>query len=70
MIAKVVNPFIVVANIFFTWKIIKLYELTGSEPSTLIISWFAFTTGELWLMASIKKTKVKKGGVDDGFDNE
>ena len=29
---------------------------------TLIGCWFAFTTGELWMLSSIKKSKVKKEG--------
>ena len=29
---------------------------------TLITAWFAFTTGELWMLSSIKKSKVKKEG--------
>jgi hypothetical protein len=40
--------------------------MTGSEPITLIGAWFAFTTGELWMLSSIKKSKVKK----DGENNE
>ena len=29
---------------------------------TLVGCWFAFTTGELWMLSSIKKSKVKKRG--------
>lgn len=47
----------VVATIAFLYAFINV----GSEPSILIGAWFGFTTGELWMLSSIKKTKVKKG---------
>ena len=31
-------------------------------------AWFAFTTGELWLLAAIKKAKVKRK--DEGNENQ
>lgn len=36
---------------------------------TLIGCWFAFTTGELWMLSSIKKSKVKKEGDDINENN-
>jgi hypothetical protein len=51
---------VVILNVIFTQEIIWLYHETQSEPTVLIGAWFAFTTGELWMLASIKKTKVKK----------
>jgi hypothetical protein len=41
----------------------------GSEPVTLIGCWFAFTTGELWMLSSIKKTKVKINEKGSGEEN-
>jgi hypothetical protein len=35
---------------------------TSSEPTSLIVAWFGFTTGELWLVKDIKKTEIKEGG--------
>lgn len=52
--------FIIALNIAFTLKVLQVVETSGVEPSTLIVSWFAFTTGELWMLASIKKTKAKQ----------
>ena len=49
-------------NILFTAAVLYVFLQTGSEPMTLIGCWFAFTTGELWMLSSIKKTKVKKEG--------
>jgi len=34
----------------------------GSEPTTLVAAWFAFTTGELWLLSGITREKITQGG--------
>ena len=52
---------IVITNVIFTIAVLAIFLQTGSEPATLIGSWFAFTTGELWMLSSIKKQKIKKG---------
>lgn len=33
---------------------------TGAEPSTLVVSWFAFTSSELIATAFIKGKKIRK----------
>ena len=58
--SKVLVALIIAMNIAFTVAILAVYAQIGTEPSSLIAAWFSFTTGELWLMASIKKSKVKK----------
>ncbi len=58
---------VVALNTVFASAVLYVFKETGSEPSTLIAAWFAFTTGELWLLKDIKKTKVKKR---KGEDNE
>ena len=47
-------------NMWFTERCLDAFVLTGNEPGILIGAFFAFTTGELWMLASITKTKVKK----------
>ncbi len=56
---------VVLLNTIFTAAVLYVFLQTGSEPITLIGCWFAFTTGELWMLSSIKKTKVRKDGNDD-----
>ena len=51
---------VVILNILFTIAVLYVFLKVQSEPVVLIGSWFTFTTGELWLLASIKKTKVNK----------
>ena len=50
---------IIVLNIWFTLKVFDGVETTSVEPSSLVMSWFAFTTGELWMLSSIKKAKTR-----------
>lgn len=54
---------VIVLNVFFTIAILYTFLQTGSEPSTLVAAWFAFTTGELWALSSIKKRELE--GRDD-----
>lgn len=58
--SKILVALIITMNIVFTVAILVVYAQIGTEPAALIAAWFSFTTGELWLMASIKKLKVKK----------
>jgi uncharacterized membrane protein YqiK len=57
--SKILVPLIIILNIIFTAVILWIFYKTQTEPSTLINAWFAFTTGELWFLAAIKKAKVK-----------
>jgi len=63
--SKKVVRWIITLNALFVVAVLLIYWHTGSEPSTLIASWFAFTTGELWALAGIKREETRKGGGDD-----
>ena len=58
--SKLIVGFVIVANIAFTIAVLCVFLRTSSEPTALIGSWFAFTTVELWQLATIKKKKVDK----------
>jgi len=58
--SKVVVVLIILLNTGFTIGTLYTFLRVGSEPSTLIAAWFAFTTGELWLLAGIRKAKAHK----------
>ncbi len=66
------SKFIVIAvimlNVLFTASVLYVFHDTGNEPSTLVGAWFAFATGELFMLSSIKKVKEKKKG--KGEENE
>jgi len=55
--SKKIVIFIILINIIFTLAVMYLFLKTGSEPVALVVAWFAFTTVELWSLASIKKNK-------------
>lgn len=57
--SKVIVFVVIVLNAAFAYKTLSVFEVTGSEPTSLIVAWFAFTTGELWLLADIRKSKKK-----------
>jgi len=50
--------------------VLYLFMRTGHEPTALIAAWFAFTTGELWLLAGIRKKKMEGGEADEDSRNE
>ena len=57
--SKFIVTMVIVLNILFTLAILYLFWLKGEEPRFLIGAWFAFTTGELWMLATIRNTKTK-----------
>ncbi|NLW92898.1 MAG: hypothetical protein GXY34_15015 [Syntrophomonadaceae bacterium] len=57
--SKWIVALVVLLNAVFTGAVLYVFLKTGSEPITLIGCWFAFTTGELWLLSGITKAKVK-----------
>lgn len=56
---------VIVLNGLFASAVLYVFLRTGAEPTTLVAAWFAFTTGELWLLSGIKKTEIKKGENDE-----
>lgn len=63
---KLIIPFVVVSIFTFTGLAMYVQIISGIELSaSLITCFFAFCTGELWMLASIKKTKIKNNFVDD-----
>jgi hypothetical protein len=57
--SKIIVVLIVILNIAFTLGIMAVFWHTGAEPTSLIVSWFAFTTGELGLNAFVKIGKLR-----------
>ena len=59
--SKFIVVLVILLNSAFAFSTLYVFLKTSSEPSTLIAAWFAFTTGELWLLKDIKKSKAKGG---------
>ncbi|NLE06857.1 MAG: hypothetical protein GX638_18925 [Crenarchaeota archaeon] len=66
--SKFIVALVILLNTGFTGAVLYLFLRTGSEPTVLIGCWFAFTTGELWLLSGITKTKVKQERRDESGD--
>ncbi len=58
--SKFIVTFVILLNVIFTAAVLYVFLQVGSEPQVLIGAWFAFTTGELWMLSSIKKKKIKE----------
>lgn len=58
--SKWIVVLVIALNVIFSAAVLYVFLKTGSEPSTLVTAWFAFTTGELWALSSIKKKKIKE----------
>ena len=64
--SKLIVPFVILSLFSFTGLAIYLQFVTQVElSSTLITCFFAFCTGELWMLASIKKNKIIYNDIDD-----
>lgn len=68
--SKLVVAAVIILNIIFTAAVLFVFLKTSSEPMTLIGCWFAFTTGELWMLSSIKKSEVNKNNSQEDLENE
>ena len=63
--SKLIVALIVLLNTGFAIGVLLVFLKVGSEPTALIAAWFAFTTGELWMLAGIKKRKLKEENKDE-----
>ena len=67
---KIIVWLVVILNTGFAAAVLYVFLRTGNEPTALIGCWFGFTTGELWLLSTIKKSKVKVKNEGIGGINE
>lgn len=58
--SKAIVTLVILLNVFFTAAVLYTFLIVGSEPTTLIAAFFAFTTGELFLLAGIKKREIDR----------
>lgn len=59
--SKKIVALVIALNIAFTGAVLYVFLMTGSEPTSLVVAWFSFTTVELWTLAGITKEKLKGG---------
>lgn len=60
--SKFIVTLVILLNTTFAAATLYVFLKVGSEPQVLIGAWFAFTTGELWMLSGIKKKKIKEDG--------
>lgn len=65
LFSKIVVLSVIALNVIFTITVLSVFLETSSEPTSLVVAWFSFTTVELWSLAGIKKAKEKK---ENGYD--
>ena len=58
--SKLIVTAVIALNVIFTIAVLVVFLKTSTEPSSLIVAWFSFTTVELWSLAGIKKAKKKE----------
>ena len=58
--SKLIVSLVILLNTGFALGVLYVFLRVGSEPTALVAAWFAFTTGELWMLAGIKKRKLKE----------
>lgn len=63
--SKIIVMLIIILNILFAAAVLFVFLKTSAEPTSLVVAWFAFTTGELWALSSIKKSEVKSNSKGD-----
>lgn len=56
---------VILLNVLFTLAVLAVSWHTGQGLDSLVVGWFAFTTGELWTLGKIKRDKI---GKDDNND--
>jgi len=69
--SKFIIVFVILSLFTYTTAAIWLQLRIGVEISpTLTTCFYAFCTGELWLLASIKKSKIANGQKSRAYDTE
>ena len=60
--SKAIVLAVIALNIIFAGIILYMVWHGRPEPAVLVGAWFAFTTGELFFLAGIKRTEKQREG--------
>lgn len=63
--SKFIVSLVIFLNVVFSAAVLYIFYKTYAEPTVLIGCWFAFTTGELWMLSKIKRDKVKEDNYNE-----
>lgn len=64
--SKLIVALVIALNSAFTMAVLYIFLRVGSEPTVLIGAWFTFTTGELWMLSTLKKKEIGEAANDNG----
>lgn len=68
--SKIIIFFVILSLFAYTGLAMWVQIVSGTELSpTLTTCYFGFCTGELWMLASIKKTKINNGQKSRAYDS-
>lgn len=67
LFSKLIVSAVITLNVIFTIAVLTVFLKTSTEPSSLIVAWFSFTTVELWSLAGIRKAKERKDDNNYGY---
>ncbi len=62
--SKKIVTLVILLNVVFTGAILYVFLKVGSEPTSLVVAWFSFTTIELFSLALIRKAEIEEGDKD------
>lgn len=68
--SKAIVITVIALNLLFALGAFYLFLKTEKEPTVLTGAWFAFTTGELWMLANIRKQDQKIKQSNETKENE
>ena len=57
--SKIIVAIVIFLNVFFAAAVLWIYKDLGTEPSSLIVAWFAFTSTELVSLALLHGKEQK-----------
>lgn len=58
--SKKVVMLVITMNAIFAAVVLVVFWHARAEPAALVTAWFAFTTGELWALAGIKREETRQ----------
>lgn len=63
--SKIIVIAVIALNVLYAAGVLFVNYKGGTVDQALTVSWFGFTTVQLWNLRSIKVAKVKKEGAKD-----
>lgn len=62
--SKFIIVLLILYVMYFSERVLRIFEITGSEPSNLIIAVIGGVVAQLINLAAIKKVKIRNGGIN------